>query len=58
MESRIEYAHRRHTRHERRREHAPVSFVAHRAKAAALKVIKLLSFDGGNVFKSKQWPYY
>jgi len=58
MESRIEYAHRRHTRHERRRAHAPVSLVAQRAKSAALKVIKLLSFDGDNILKSKHWPYY
>ncbi len=29
-----------------------------KGRGIILKVVRLLSFDGGNIFKSKQWPYY
>ena len=55
MSTGIDYVH--HKR-EKQRDHASIRIPKNKAKAAILKIVKRLSFDGGNIFKSKKWPYY
>lgn len=43
----------------RKGRHMPaVPSITSKVRRAMRRVIRLLSFDADNIFKSKEWPYY
>ena len=56
MATNIGYA--RHKNRDRDERAHTMQHILRKMKGAALKVIRALSFDADNIFKSKEWPYY